>query len=104
MTGLVFNPATPLRSYSGNRCARATTMAERLASRPPLVKLADEASTSNPSARAKYLSVARSTSLAAGECDHVASCGLYAATRASATMDAVDTLGLKRPKYRGCVT
>ena len=48
--------------------------------------------------RAKYLAVGRSISLAAGECDHAASCGLYSPTSVSATIAAADTLGLKSPK------
>ena len=68
------------------------------------MKLANVVSGSKPIARARYRSVKRSISLAIGECDHAASCGLYSATSVSATIDACETLGLKSPKYRGCAT
>jgi hypothetical protein len=42
--------------------------------------------------------------LAAGAWDQPPTCGLYSATSASAMIDEACTLGLKRPKYRGCVT
>jgi len=57
-----------------------------------------------PNLPVSQASVWRSISLAAGDVRQAASCGLYIATSVSATTDATDTLGLNRPKYRGCVT
>ena len=71
--------------------------AERLASAPPLVKLAIAVG-GKPNLSCSHARVCRSISFAAGDVRQVASCGLYIATSASATIEATVTLGLKRPK------
>src|SRR5438445_1155914 len=101
----MFGDAGRLRSppsqYAGNARVNATITAERFASAPPVVKLAIVVA-GRPNFSVSHARVCRSISFAAGEVRQLASCGLYMATSVSAITDASVTLGLKRPKYRGC--
>src|SRR5438128_1461712 len=103
MAGAAERLRSPQSPYSGNARVNATTTADRFASAPPVVNVALVVS-GRPNLPVSQASVWRSISLAAGDVRQAASCGLYIATSVSATTDATDTLGLNRPKYRGCVT
>src|SRR5205809_4283657 len=97
MAGAAGRLRRPSSPYPGNRRVRATTTAERFASAPPLVNVA-LVEAGRPNFAASHASVCRSISFAAGDVRQVASCGLYIATSASATIEATVTLGLKSPK------
>src|SRR5579883_2520859 len=100
MVGFAARCRTPCSPYSGKARVNATTTAERFASAPPVVKEA-LAFAGSPNLQRNQARVCRSISLAAGDVRQVASWGLYAATRVSAITEAMVTLGLNNPKYRG---
>src|ERR1700759_1184580 len=97
MVGIPLRWRRPNSPYSGKVCFKAQITAERLASVPPLVKVAREV-LGNPNFAASQPRVWRSISLPAGEVRQLANWELYIATSVSATTEASVTLGLKRPK------
>ena len=78
--------------------------AERFASAPPVVKFALVVGGQAESGRPATAACAARSRSPPARCARSPAAGCTSATSVSATTDATVTLGLKRPKYRGCVT